>query len=242
MTKTELKLCFDVKFEELYEYEGLKKLDKIFLENLYKKNSKLTDYFLSAKKFDSNLAIELSRLLEEFIVELFDIKLENSSLKKQHDDLKKIYYVRREFVQRHVAKKFHDSSSEINGIKILQDLQISFSDIDELEKKLAEEILAKKNLEILEKYCAWAIYCDEGLKFHKDGALFTIPKKIDHQNLIKSFEIHHRDGFDLTDLGFSLNKAQGESHYCIFCHNQKKDSCKRELVIMKKVIIKFLNY
>ena len=34
-----------------------------------------------------------------------------------------------------------------------------------------------------------------------------------------------REGFELTDPGTDLAGAQDEANYCIWCHNQGKDSC-----------------
>ena len=41
--------------------------------------------------------------------------------------------------------------------------------------------------------------------------------------------IRRRDGFALTDRGMDFAHALGESHYCIWCHEQGKDSCARGL-------------
>ncbi len=225
---------FGITFEDLYEREGLEKLDKKFTE------------FVGDQPFD---LIGRARVLEDFLAELFGIKKENEILKKSHEDLQKIYVARREFVQRHVAKKFFGQSFDAIMKQIPKQVRddalkhypklgchpelVSGSalnnDIDDLEKKLAAEILAEKNLEILEIYSAWALYSDAGRKLHKNGALFILPKKIDHQNLISPCEKKSRDGFNLTDQGYSLNRAQGEANYCIFCHKQKKDSCRTGL-------------
>jgi hypothetical protein len=38
-----------------------------------------------------------------------------------------------------------------------------------------------------------------------------------------------RDGFALTDPGTDLAGAQDQANYCIWCHNQGKDSCRSGL-------------
>ncbi|MBM3580174.1 MAG: pyridine nucleotide-disulfide oxidoreductase, partial [Alphaproteobacteria bacterium] len=76
-----------------------------------------------------------------------------------------------------------------------------------------------------------ALYSDAGRQLHKNGALFILPQKIDPQNLVRPQEKTERTGFDLTDQGYGLNRSQGEAHYCIFCHKQKKDSCRTGLRI-----------
>ena len=288
-----LKPIFGVTFEDLYEREGLEKLNKKFEEYLNEKTPEIAARFLSLKKVEAGLEfmtnpqksqvlIDVARVLEDFIVELFNIEKENSDLKKRHEDLKKIYQIRREFVQREVAKKisledfeqilkqvqddvilgktslnFHPQFEQISkrvqddvilgktsphrhpelvsgsnlGFKILEKLNIPHDDIDDLEKKLAAAISQEKNLEELTLYSAWALYSQAGRRLHKNGALFILPKKIDHQNLLnstheKSKRHESNNSFNLTDNGFELNRALAEANYCIFCHKQEKDSCK----------------
>jgi len=115
----------------------------------------------------------------------------------------------------------------------------------ELANKIAfylqDEKVFEQELVELEKYCAWALNCTEGIAKHKGGVLFHLPKKIDFDNLIelenstsggKKSPDHHlknRDGFKLTDQGCNLAEALNEANYCIFCHNQGKDSCRSGL-------------
>jgi hypothetical protein len=39
----------------------------------------------------------------------------------------------------------------------------------------------------------------------------------------------HRDGFRLTDGGASFAQVLDQANYCIWCHNQGKDSCSQGL-------------
>jgi NADPH-dependent glutamate synthase beta subunit-like oxidoreductase/NAD(P)H-flavin reductase len=92
------------------------------------------------------------------------------------------------------------------------------------------------------RYAAWAALAPEGRQKYGGGILFKIPRKLDPQHLIafetevkdgvtllKIPDAHRRvrDGFALTDDGGSLAKALDEAHYCIYCHNQGKDSCSK---------------
>ncbi len=231
-----LKLKFDFTFEDLYKHEGLLKLDQKFLE--FVKRAHPETAWQQNINNESDL-VEKAQILEEFLVELFNIKNENDELKKRHDELQKIYHIRREFVQRIVAKKFSEAPAGLDGYAILKELKIPYEVLDELEKTLAEKIFAllqkeknflpseKDEMEILMLYSSWALYSPEGKRLHKNGSLFILPKKIDHQNLVNPcHEKSNRQGFDLTDKGFGLNRALAETHYCIFCHKQKKDSCR----------------
>ena len=262
--KNPLKTTFGMTFDDLYQREGLVKLDRKFGEYLREKDVSLAEKFSELQGGDSvqksNILINVARILEDFLVELFNIENENSILKKHHEDLKIIYQIRRDFVQRVVAKKIDAagfeqilkqvqddnalalrySNSKIlshchpelvsgsnYGFKILEQLSFPHHDLDELEKQLSRKIQDEENLELLTHYCAWALHSEAGRKLHKNGALFIFPKKTDHQNLVTPCqEKSKRSGFDLTDNGFGLNRVLAEANYCIFCHNQKKDSCR----------------
>lgn len=260
-----LNAAFEISFDDLYEREGLEKLDEKFSKYLKEKSPEVAERFFELRGLEvvgkssrprhkdvvtsekishpvfmtgsrtaaqkSQILIDTARALEDFIVELFDIKKENSALKKRHDELQKIYQIRREFVQRDVSKKFSDVDVRTDGIKLLKDLEIEFEDVDDLEKQLAEKISINPNSEILTQYARWALYSEAGRKLHKKGALFILPKKIDHQNLVSPCsQKPKREGFNLTDKGFDLNRVLAESHYCIFCHKQEKDSCRSGII------------
>ena len=99
-------------------------------------------------------------------------------------------------------------------------------------------------IEALARYAAWALHHPEGKKRHRDGPLFKVPHKLDFEHLVPiETEIvdgvtrmklprpmlRHREGFALTDEGFDLVRALDHTNYCIWCHNQGKDSCSRGL-------------
>ena len=242
-----LNSIFNLDFKDLYQRNGLIKLNQKFEEFLLEKNSEIAAEFFILKQNPqdfsivkkSAILIDIARVLEDFLVELFNIKEENEKLKRLHEDLKKIYFIRREFVQRIVVKKNPPpavTNQELDGYKILQTLNISFEDVEDLEKKLAEKISSllendlKNEIDNFINYAFWALHSKEGRALHRDGSLFILHKKTDPQNLIDYNFIEEnkfdRDGFDLTDKGFSLNRVLAETNYCIFCHKQEKDSCR----------------
>jgi NADPH-dependent glutamate synthase beta subunit-like oxidoreductase/NAD(P)H-flavin reductase len=60
---------------------------------------------------------------------------------------------------------------------------------------------------------------------------FRLPKPIIYDHLVG--EAHHlrrRDGFKLTDPRMTPREITDEAHYCIYCHERKKDSCSRGFV------------
>jgi NADPH-dependent glutamate synthase beta subunit-like oxidoreductase/NAD(P)H-flavin reductase len=253
--------AFGVNFQDLYDRQGLIKIDQKFLEFLAASDLDIFNNFrrlrdpsnIFSKKEKSAILIDVSRILEQFLVELFDIKKENQDLRSKHLDLNKIHQVRRQFVQRRIAKNYSALPFVIDGKEILQNLNITDQNLTELEKKLAELIFdlekkedlknlsnqEKEQLEQLSLYSIYALFDVNGKKLHQDGTLFKLPKKTDfnqlfafetkEENQVKIYksgdDLRLRDGFNLSDNGFNLNQALAESHYCIFCHNQDKDSC-----------------
>jgi NADPH-dependent glutamate synthase beta subunit-like oxidoreductase/NAD(P)H-flavin reductase len=234
LSKNFLNPSFNLDFQDLYAVDGLEKIHQKFLEFL---QEKAPEYFLEYQIHNaenSQYLIEIAKILEIFLVDLFLIHEKNSELKSQYLKYKKVCETRRDFVQRHIAKKYSLQDLELiknfDHQKTLQNLAINFSQIDQIEIALSDKILAKQDLEIIEKYCIWALFDKAGQKFHKAGTLFILPQKIAIKNLIPKIEKHKREGFDLTDNGCSPLRVIGETHYCIFCHNQKKDSCKTGLI------------
>ncbi|WP_353286347.1 FAD-dependent oxidoreductase [Wolbachia endosymbiont (group A) of Crataerina pallida] len=188
---------------------------------------------------DSQLIIDLSYLLDGFIAKLFNIEKEIEELKKKHNDFAVIYKCKRLFVQRYALKKY----TNVANIDITNKLS-HFLTLPTTEKNFAEQVMHwfedkenhKEEIELAAQYAVWRVK-------NKQSILFSIHKKIDHENLIPfskkevgkvevlySNEVKRRYGFDLTSKKVSLNKALDNAHYCIFCHKQNKDSCSKGLI------------
>ena len=200
----------------------------------------------------SKLIIDIAPFLEEFIANLFFIKEELDSEKNKYDSFSKIYECKRLFVQRYALKFALDENLDIDiVIKQLSSLiskNITFYNIDQFEQIFSEYSLLwlkeqdKEKLEVAKNYALWACSTPDGIKKHSSGTLFKIIHKIDLANLIpletkeedgiKAFyfskdKCHKREGFALTDHGCEVNFAVDQANYCIYCHNQGKDSCSK---------------
>ena len=62
----------------------------------------------------------------------------------------------------------------------------------------------------------------------EDWPSFRLPKPVVYDRLVPP-EPHYRrrDGFKLTDSRKTPREITDQAHYCIFCHERKKDSCSR---------------
>ena len=205
-----------------------------------------------AGKPESDLIVELAPMLEEFIAELFGIAHEVRALRSRHDALAPLYSVKRLFVQRRAAKKFvPDQAAGLDGPALRSELEpLLGGELTEL--RFAERVDAwmkaeadnATSLDLAARYAAWATHTPQGQELHKAGILFKLPHKVDPHHLVpvetevvdgvtmlKLPRAHRRlrDGFALTDPGTDLTGALDHANYCIWCHNQGKDSCSKGL-------------
>jgi NADPH-dependent glutamate synthase beta subunit-like oxidoreductase/NAD(P)H-flavin reductase len=255
-----MKLEFGLKFEDLYSREGLMKLDSLFVKELSVANAEIHNKFVALRadktslenKEISNLLIDIAPHLEDFTAKLFGITKEAKALAAKHDELANIYTCKRLFVQRQVVKKYKEEQAvTFDGAEIRLKLEKLFG-VELTEKIYADNVNAwlenadsnEANIDLAAQYAAWALYSEDGIKFHKKGVLFKVPRKLDFTNLVPvetevvhgitlqklaDEHLHHRDGFGLTDKGITLPQVLDDANYCIFCHNQGKDSCSKGL-------------
>ena len=206
---------------------------------------------LDAKQ-ESELLLAVAAPLEDFLAELFGIQDAVRDLAAEHDRLAPLYTVKRQFVQRQAAKKVKPEAAEaLDGDALAAKLETLIGgSLTELafagavECWQADETANAEALEAALHYAGWALHTEPGRRKHGDGRLFQTPEKIDPIHLV---EIDHetsggidavkqprdhyrrREGFALTDAGTDLMGALDEANYCIWCHNQGKDSCARGL-------------
>jgi NADPH-dependent glutamate synthase beta subunit-like oxidoreductase/NAD(P)H-flavin reductase len=205
-----------------------------------------------AGKAESELIVELAPALEAFVAELFGIADDAQSLAGRQAELAPLYTVKRLFVQRRAAKKYGPAEAAgFDGEALRAELEpllggelteLRFAErVDDWMKAEAEH---STSLEVAARYAAWATHTPAGRERHKGGILFKVPHKVDHNHLVpvetevvdgvtmlKLPKAHRRarDGFALTDPGTDLTGALDHANYCIWCHNQGKDSCSKGL-------------
>jgi NADPH-dependent glutamate synthase beta subunit-like oxidoreductase/NAD(P)H-flavin reductase len=205
-----------------------------------------------ADKDYSDLIVELAVELEDFIAALFGVARDVDALRSRHDALAPLYAVKRLFVQRRAAKKYSpEQAATFDGQALGAQLEtliggelteLRFAERVEAWMKAEAEHAAA--LDLAARYAAWATHTPQGQRRHKDGVLFKLPRKVDPHHLVavetevvdgiamlKLPASHRRarDGFALTDPGADLAGALDHANYCIWCHNQGKDSCAKGL-------------
>jgi len=206
-----------------------------------------------ASKQESELLLALVPHLERFVARLFGIETEVQALAAQHHRLAPLYQVKRQFVQRRAMHRYppHQAAS-FDGLALERELEKMFGEpftelayARHVTQWQEDETAHAVHLDAALRYAAWAAHTEEGRKRRRGGVLFKAPAKLDPQRLIpvvtdesggyrshrlERHSLRRRDGFKLTDPGADLVRALDEANYCIWCHEQGKDSCSKGLL------------
>ena len=196
----ELSLRFGLAFHDLYQREGLLKLDAAFLAELAEHSSTLHARLLAARddqttltaKQRSELIVELAPHLEDFVGTLFGIDAELRELQVRHTELAPLYSVKRKFVQRKLAGRTTEQAQAIDPIAVTAELQ-AFINGPLTETSYVTNVAHwleaadgewKAQLELAADYATWATLTPEGKAKHGDGVLFRLPHKLDMAHLV----------------------------------------------------------
>jgi NADPH-dependent glutamate synthase beta subunit-like oxidoreductase/NAD(P)H-flavin reductase len=249
-----------MRFEDLYDRPGLLRLDGLFLAYLTENHPLAAQALKEGrsqgeslgKEEESHLILEAAPFLEEFLVDLFQLYpfLEEAS-RRSHEG-RVIAQAKRKFVQRYAlrlysAQEVQANPSAFQGGDLRKALH-SYMGEPFSEFSLAAHMLqwgeegeaGKEALDLAARYTAWVVHTPEG-QAHK-GVLFSFPEARDGAHLIPHWVrtggdislpsscLRERKGFSLTDPGLSSSQALDQAHYCLLCHHQQKDSCRKGLV------------
>ena len=210
----------------------------------------------SAKE-ESALLIDVAPHVEDFLARLFSIEPEVRALEAQHHALAPLYAVKRQFVQRKAMNAHKaDVAVAFDGVRLraeidaligvtqgVQAFELAFARA--VTRWQQDEAAHSAALDVAQRYAAWAAHSADGKSAHRSGVLFRAPRKLDLYRLVPAETVklndvdalqiaaahglRRRDGFALTDRGTDLVGALDQAHYCIWCHEQGKDSCARGL-------------
>ena len=263
---TELSLRYGLAFAELYDRDGLIRLDREFVTHLAAGDVALHDRLMAAradvasldKKAESELLVDLAPHVEDFLGRLFGIEADIRELQARHDELAPLYSVKRLFVQRRAVKEVkEDAAAALDGDALRGALGLgepgdTRAGILAWERRFAAAVSSWQEdepanaapLRTAIEYAAWATLSPAGQAKHRKGLLFKVPHRLDMNHLVPVETIERdgvtmmrlpehdwrtRDGFALTDAGTDLAGALDQANYCIWCHNQGKDSCSHGL-------------
>jgi NADPH-dependent glutamate synthase beta subunit-like oxidoreductase/NAD(P)H-flavin reductase len=251
----DLTLKHGLAYADLWSRDGLVRLDAAFVAHLAEADGGLHQRLVTARrtppaarKDESELLVDLAPHVEDFLGALFGIEAEVRALQARHHALAPLYTVKRLFVQRRAVKGVTpDQAAAIDGEATARALEpLLGGPLTEqnfaaaVDPWMADEAANAPSLDLAARYAAWATLSPAGRAKHHKGVLFKVPQKIDPLHLVPVETVveagvtmlrlprdHRRlrDGFALTDPGTDLIGALDQANYCIWCHNQGKDSC-----------------
>src|SRR5690348_6606770 len=245
---TNLVLKHGLSFADLYDRDGLVRLDQAFVAYLAEGDVGLHDRLMTARRDpdavegldESNLLVDLAPHLEDFIGELFGIAPEVRALQARHHELAPLYTVKRLFVQRRAVKGVKEADAmAIDGAGLAGELDRQMGvppdePIGPWERRYAEHVAQWLEdeagnaglLEIAQRYAAWATLAPEGRRKHRRGVLFKVPHRLDMHHLVP-VETIERDGVTMLRLpedrkSTRLNSSHPSISYAVFCLKKKK--------------------
>jgi NADPH-dependent glutamate synthase beta subunit-like oxidoreductase/NAD(P)H-flavin reductase len=242
-------------FSDLYQRDGLARIDAVFLDELRRRSPELCGRLEAARrepdalaaKAQSELIIAVAPYLEDFVGELFGIEAELRELQARHSALAPLQAAKRRFVQKRINAFTPEQLSAIDPAAVTAQLEALFGAAltepvyaEHVSRWLADEAAHAPQLKLAAAYAAWAVRTPEGQAKHAGGLLFRLPHKLDMERLVPVVQLtlngasqfafgpdrwRRREGFALTDHGTDLAGALDQAGYCIKCHHQGKDSC-----------------
>jgi NADPH-dependent glutamate synthase beta subunit-like oxidoreductase/NAD(P)H-flavin reductase len=205
-----LKLALGLSFAELYQRDGLARLDAGFLDFLSSADSVLGERLHAARanpanldaKAESALILEIAPHLDDFLAGLFGIESEFHELAARHHELAPLYAVKRQFVQRRAANRIKpEEAATFDGVALEAELKKRFGGrFDELgfaikvTEWLTDEAAHAEALDLALRYAAWALHTPAGRERVRAGVLFKLPAKVDPYKLIARAQPTEREG------------------------------------------------
>ena len=196
MNRTETStFAYGFSIADLYERDGLRRLDEIFLKELGTADPSLLQELVQARARAadisrhgaSDLAIRVAPKLESFIANLFGVDRELQLLQQRHSELELLFRVKREFVQRQAAKKTKpQEAAQLDAGALLAELQqllgTGFTEQQfacKVNEWMLDEAANARPLWVAQQYAAWAVHTPAGRQRLHDGLLFKIPNAVD---------------------------------------------------------------
>ena len=209
------------------------------------------------RKEESELLIARRAALEDFVARC-SASSRGARAQARHHELAPLFAVKRQFVQRKAmnaykadaarrstAPRCAPSSKPRSACAVLGELGFAQA----VTRWQADEAAHAAELDLALRYAAWAAHTPAGRTAHRGGVLFRAPRKLDYMKLVpveaetrtacrrgsstRDHALRRREGFALTDPGTDLAGALDQAHYCIWCHEQGKDSCSQGLLEKK---------
>ena len=198
---TELTLAHGLAFEDLYEDQGLARIDALFLDHLGGVDADLKDRLVAARaapdQFDrreeGRFLLELAPVVDSFLGELFGIGDDLERLAEENRELEVIYTCKRRFLRMRALKTYKgEAAAAFDGPALEAELtelfggrfdQLTFA--RQVMTWLEDKDANADALDLAARYGAWAIQTEAGRARHKGEVLFHRPQmSIDYFDLV----------------------------------------------------------
>ena len=193
-----LNLKWGFSFHDLYDRDGLTRLDTAFVEQLKATDVELFNRMMDARanppdrKAAAELIIALAPQVEDFVAELFDITAEVRDLQAKHSVLEPLFPLKRKFVQKKAISGVTAAQAAlIDGPSLAAETAARFNEpfteqsfVEHVSRWLDDEPAHAGELAIAQKYAAWAALSPAGQAKHHHGVLFRVPHKLDPNHLV----------------------------------------------------------
>jgi NADPH-dependent glutamate synthase beta subunit-like oxidoreductase/NAD(P)H-flavin reductase len=186
---------------------------------------------------ESALLIEVGKHLAAFLTKLFRVDAETAALRERAEREAEVSRFKREFVAKRVAK-FNGAAPA--GIPAAAEAAASTQDPELALARVANALLDREKTgeapAELPELIAWT-HAQWKAGVFRGWTSFRLPQPMVYDRLVPTVaydearfqgDPHHfrrRDGFKLTDPRMTPREVADEAHYCIYCHERKKDSC-----------------
>lgn len=240
-------------FHELFQADGLARLDQRFLDRLNDHDPAWHQLLLRYRRGEitdnptvSELLLAVAPLLEAFIAELFDIDAELAETRAttlSHDPVMQFKQALVQKRARRYRKPIDSDFATLNAwLQEQLDPELAEQDRELAVARYAEALLTDEEnqsdeLERLVQWTALAINDPAGRTAVAGWISFRLPQKVDHTHLVPltsadalrvqsdPTRFRRRDGFALTDARMNARAVQSEVHYCKYCHDHEGDFC-----------------
>lgn len=206
--------------------KNLETIDEDFVKLLSLDEQELLFRYRKEEASCDEIIVKIGPKLESYIVGLFGIEKASRLLRAKLSGLKPIGY----FYQ-------HIALPSIRRIKVEKKDKVSKAVLKVVSEYRDDELSCiQKLLEYdHEDLMAWCqLVWSEKIEPYINWQVFSLPKKIDFNHLVKVKSIEPR--MDYQWIGPSINQVGVEYHtqYCIECHTKDNDSCSKGFWLKKE--------
>src|SRR5579883_2659209 len=196
----QLVLGFGLAFEDLYQREGLLRVDERFLGHLAEADGALHALLIQARAKPGELAqkdlsallIALAPHVEDFVGHLFGISREIEALQERHNQSAPFFAFKRKFIQkRAISGVTKEQAAAMDGPALGLELKSLFREpltersfYTHVAAWLENEAAHGPEIQSALRYAAWAALSPAGMERHHRDVLFKVPHKQDPMHLV----------------------------------------------------------